>query len=265
MKAARLLSLLAMTLLVCGQASAPRTFDKALILAVDVSGSVDAARYRVQMEGIARALEDPAVIRSMLSGENRTMAIAMLAWSDKTEVAVPWQVVTGPQDARRVAGMIRALPRISGEFTCMARMLREAREGLVREVPGEANALVIDVSGDGPDNCAGVRATEEARDKLVAQGITINGLPIRTENEMIGTGAYRAPGFGWEELKREPHAQGVTIEGWYEQHVMGGPNAFIVVADGYQDFERAFRRKFLSEIAHHPNGKASPRVTAGRR
>ncbi len=231
------------------RADPPRKLDSALILAVDVSSSVNAARYRIQMEGIAGALEDEGVIRAMLSGDHKAMAIALLAWSDTVEVAVPWQIMASKADALRLAGMIRALPRIRGEFTCLARMMMKAREGLLPAVPGEASVVVLDVSGDGPDNCSGVTRTEDERDKLVAAGVTINGLPIRTGNDYIGTGAYRAPGFGWDELRREPHKEGVTIEGWFERHVLGGPGAFMVVADGYQDFERAFRRKFLTEIA----------------
>lgn len=232
-----------------GPAIAEQELDIALILAVDVSGSVDDTRYRVQFEGIARALEDDSVIQSLIGGQHHAMAISMLAWSDKTAEVMPWQIVASSADARRVAGLIRALPHVSGEFTCLAGMLREAREGLARSVPGAATSVIIDVSGDGPDNCSGVHATEEERDKTIAAGVTINGLPIRTENEVVGAGAYRAPGFAIEELRNEPHASGVAIEEWYKQHVIGGPGAFMIVANGYRDFERAFRRKFLFEIA----------------
>jgi len=231
-------------------------FDTALILAVDVSGSMDDARTRVQFEGIARSLEDPSIIRSLLGGPHHRAAVSMLAWSDTAHEVMSWQVIASAGDARRIAGLIRAMPRVSGEFTCLAAMLRTAREGLVRSVPGQASATVIDVSGDGPDNCAGARGTEDERDKTVASGVTINGLPIRTENEFIGTGAYRAPGFDMEELRNEPHMAGTTIEDWYKQHVIGGPGAFHVVANGYGDFERAFRRKFLLEVAF---GRERPR------
>jgi len=236
---------------VCAAATPARAedFDTALILAVDVSGSMDDARYRVQFEGIARSLEDPSVVQALLGGPHHRAAVSMLAWSDNAHEVMSWQVVANAEDARRIAGLIRAMPRVSGEFTCLAAMLRAAREGLVQNVPGQASATVIDVSGDGPDNCAGARATEDERDKTVASGVTINGLPIRTENEFIGTGAYRAPGFSMEELRDEPHMAGTTIEDWYKQHVIGGPNAFHVIANGYADFERAFRRKFLLEVA----------------
>lgn len=240
---------LACTLVFAAPARAEQDFDTALILAVDVSGSMDDARYRVQFEGIARSLEDPSIVHALLGGPHRRAAISMLAWSDSAHEAMSWQVIANAEDARRVAGLIRAMPRVSGEFTCLGAMLREAREGLVRTVPGVAAATIIDVSGDGPDNCAGARATEEERDKTIAKGVTINGLPIRTDNEFIGTGAYRAPGFSMEELRNEPHMAGATIEDWYKQHVIGGPNAFHVVANGYADFERAFRRKFLLEVA----------------
>jgi hypothetical protein len=93
--------------------------------------------------------------------------------------------------------------------------------------------------------------------------VTINGLPIRTGNDFIGTGAYRAPGFSIEELRNEPHMAGTTIEDWYKRHVIGGPNAFHVVANGYADFERAFRRKFLLEIAWGRAGRRRLSMKAG--
>jgi len=253
-----MIAALALAVVVAAPARA-ETFDTALILAVDVSGSMDDARIRVQFEGISRALEDPSVVQSLLGGPHHRAAISMLAWSDAAHEVMSWQAIANIADARRVAGLIRAMPRFSGEFTCVAAMLRTAREGLVRSVPGEASATVIDVSGDGPDNCSGASATEEERDKTVAAGVTINGLPIRTENEFIGAGAYRAPGFSIEDLRNEPHMSGTTIEDWYRLHVVGGPGAFHVVANGYADFERAFRRKFLLEVA---SGRAGPRRLA---
>ncbi|MBB4199293.1 hypothetical protein GGD83_003107 [Rhodoblastus sphagnicola] len=253
-----------------GAARAQQQLDIALILAVDVSGSMDDARYRVQFEGIARALDDESVIQSLIGGQRHAMAIAMLAWSDKAEEVMPWRIIASSADAHRIASLIRSMPRVSGEFTCLAGMLRQAREGLVRSVPGQASRVIIDVSGDGPDNCSGAHAAEDERDKTIAEGVTINGLPIRTENEVVGTGAYRAPGFGIEELRNEPHASGVTIEDWYKQHVIGGPSAFNIVANGYHDFERAFRRKFLIEIASGVQGQgqlsmsnANPSARAG--
>ncbi len=226
-----------------------RAYDVALVLAVDVSGSVDEMRYRVQMEGIARALEDEDVVKSILGGEHGSILVAMLAWADTSTEVMPWQVIASRADALRVAQSIRELPHVSGEFTCMARMMRDAREGLFRSLPGTPAKLVLDVSGDGPDNCSGAARTEEERDKLVDARVTINGLPIRNGNDFVGTGAYRAPGFGWEELKLEPHMAGITIEEWYRLHVIGGPAAFLVAANGYDDFGNAFRRKFVTEVS----------------
>lgn len=242
---------------VAGQ-SAPREYDTALALAVDVSGSVDEQRYRIQMEGIARALEDDDVVKSILGGDHAAILIALLVWSDTSKLVLPWQPIASKADALRVANAIRALPHASGEFTCMARMFVAAREDTFQGIPGRPKKLVLDVSGDGPDNCSGAQRTEEERDKLIASGVTINGLPIRNENDYIGTGAYRAPGFGWDELKREPHMQGTTIGEWYRAHVVGGPASFLVLANGYDDFGRAFRKKFVTEVS------AAPRSGGGR-
>lgn len=226
--------------------------DVALVLAVDVSSSVDATRFRLQMEGIAEALEDESVQHSILrSGEGR-VHLALVPWADRAEVAVSWRTLATPAEARALADDIRALPRRSGTYTCLARMLRQVRERVLADLPDGVERIVIDVSGDGIDNCEPTGTTETERDATVAMGATINGLPILVpgENDLVGTGAYRAPGYDWSKYRSEPHGEtGTTLPDWFRRHVVGGEGAFVLPAAGYGDFGRAFRRKFVTEVS----------------
>jgi uncharacterized protein DUF1194 len=225
--------------------------DTALVLAVDVSESVDDNRYRLQMEGIARALEDPGVIDAITGGYKGAILLTLVTWADAAETALPWQLIRSAEEARRVAALVRTLPHRRGEYTCMARMIATVSARILDSAPASAARRVLDVSGDGIDNCAEPEATEHARDELVGKGVTINGLPIivKGENDIVGAGAYRAPGFGLRELPKGPDTDKTTLDAWYGSHVIGGPSAFLQVALGYEDFGRAFRQKFVVEIS----------------
>jgi hypothetical protein len=223
--------------------------DTALVLAVDVSDSVDAERYRLQMEGIARALEDPAVAGAITSGPRGGIIVSLLAWSDDADLVMPWQTIRSAEQARAVAGLIRNLPQRGGEYTCVAKMLNTVRAEVLTEAPARAGRIVVDVSGDGIDNCAVRQASDEARNALVGEGATINGLPIivEGENDVVGVGTFRRPGFAFEDLGLDRDA--TTLDAWYRDHIIGGGGAFLHVADGYEDFGRAFRLKFITEVS----------------
>ena len=224
--------------------------DTALVIAVDVSQSVDEARYRMQMDGIAAAFEDKEVIAAITSGANGQILITLVTWSDTAATAIPWTRIANAGDSLAVAAAIRALPPSTGEFTCMARMLRTLQVGALRQIPMPANRTVVDVSGDGIDNCDDTPATGIERDLIVAAGGTINGLPIiiKGENdEIVGSGAYRKPGYDINNLS--PSKDSTTLDAWYKKHVIGGRGAFIMPAKGYEDFGRAFRQKFVTEVS----------------
>lgn len=233
------------------RAESPIEVDTALILAVDISDSVDSDRYRLQMEGIAQSLEDPAVIAAITSGAKGRILLALVTWADRSELAMSWQLIGSAEDARRVAATVRTLPQRTGEFTCVSRMLEWVRERVVLDIPARAQRVVLDVSGDGIDNCRELRDTEGARDGLVSLGVQINGLPIivKGENDVVGAGAYRAPGFGLGGLVFGPGTHQTTLDSWYLEHVVGGPAGFLVRADGFEDFGRAFKQKFVSEVS----------------
>lgn len=225
--------------------------DTALVVAVDVSQSVDEERYRLQMEGIAQALEDPGVISAIVNGPQGGILFTMVAWSDATSQLLGWRRISSKDEAVATANEVRTLPNAGGEFTCMARMLRSVALRIVPSIPLKAHRVVIDVSGDGIDNCSDRDALHEERDRVLALPATINGLPIIVpgENDVVGSGAYRAPGFGLRELSRQPDKETTTLDQWYRDHVIGGPGTFLMVAQGYNDFGRALRQKFVTEIS----------------
>ena len=199
--------------------------DTALVIAVDVSNSVDEHRYRLQMNGIAKALEDPGVIGTILNGAQGAILVSVVAWSDRPQVALDWMRISSKEEAFAVAARVRALPRISGEFTCLANMLRYLNDKVLPTVPARSLRKVVDVSGDGKDNCNSRVATPEIRDELVGYGTVINGLPILEGSEAL------------------------TLENWYRDNVQGGPGSFILAAESFADFGRAIRQKFIVEIS----------------
>jgi hypothetical protein len=199
--------------------------DTALVLAVDVSGSVTSERYRLQMEGIAEAFEDEAVQRAILLGPRRSMLITLVEWSDRPRASIPWMVVAGHDDARHFAQLVRGLSRSAAEFTCLSRMLSFVGDKVLPQVPLPASRTIVDVSGDGRENCNPAVPVDTVRDELAAREVTINGLPI-----LEG-------------------AEAETLGPWYAEHVIGGRGAFAMPAAGFADFARAIRQKFIIEIS----------------
>lgn len=199
--------------------------DTALVIAVDVSNSVDENRYRLQMEGIASALEDPGVVRTILNGPRSSILVSLVTWADRAEVAMPWMRIGSEDDARNVAQTVRNLPHMTGEFTCLGTMLRFVNDKILPQIPVHALRTVVDVSGDGADNCNAQEPVAAVRDEIASYGTTINGLPILEGQEVA------------------------TIEDWYRDNVKAGPGSFILPAVGFSDFGRAIRQKFIVEIS----------------
>ena len=228
--------------------------DTALVVAVDASESVDDERFRLQMEGIAQALEDPEVLDVILGGSQGGILFALVVWSDRSVIPIPWTRIGSKADALSIAAKVRKLPRTGGGFTCLARMLRNLSETLIPEARNDWSKyarIVVDVSGDGPDNCSNRPSIEGVRNQLVQADVTINGLPIITDpEELVGVTAYMAPGNSME--VRSPSRyfpEAVTLDEWYRRYVIGGGAAFMIPAYGYKDFGRAMRRKFVMEIS----------------
>ena len=219
--------------------------DTALIVAIDVSNSVDEKRYKLQMEGIAQALEDPGVIQAIVGGAKGGILFSLVTWSDQPTVNLPWTHIASEADAKLAAKKVRSLPRQAGEFTCMSRMMRVVSDKMVPQIPSKAAKVVLDVSGDGKDNCNSQEPIEQVRDELVKYGVTVNGLPI-LENagpEMVTPGAPSTQSYLPGKQQVDP------LEQWYTDNVKGGPGSFVLPANGYADFGRAIRQKFVLEVS----------------
>lgn len=206
-----------------GASAASDRADVALVLAIDVSGSVDDNRFRLQREGIASALESEEVAAALLNGINHTIEIAVLEWAEEQRVLVPWTVLRGPEDLEALAVRVRNASRSWVRTMTDPGGGIAGAEHLFQEQPLLGLRQVIDVSGDGRQN-AGEMATADARDAAVSLGITVNGLPIASGGEP-------------------------DIADWYRANVIGGPGAFLVVADSDDAFAAAFRKKLTLDIS----------------
>ena len=205
--------------------------DVALVLAVDVSGSVSDARFRLQREGIAQAIDSDEFAAVVSAGNHRAVEIAVVEWAEEQALIVPWTVLRSRQDLAALAHRLRAAPRSWVHTRTDPSGGIAAAAALFAKAPLSPTRQVIDVSGDGAQN-SGEISTAEARDAALARDITINGLPITSGDD--------------------PH-----VDDWYRAHVVGGPGHFMIVADGFGAFADAFRRKLSIEIAGPP-----PRVLA---
>ncbi len=219
--------------------------DTALVVAVDVSNSVDEERYRLQMEGIAQALEDPEVIQAIIGGAKGGILFSMVTWADRPSITLPWTYISNAAEAKALAKRVRKLPRQSGEFTCMSRMMRFVSDKVAPQIPAKAAKVVLDISGDGRDNCNEEEPVEALRDELVKYGVTVNGLPILEGNgeEAVVPGAAPTLSYLPDEQK------GAPLEEWFRDNVKGGPGSFVLPANGYSDFGRAIRQKFVLEVS----------------
>jgi hypothetical protein len=223
MKSPVLTLLLAVLMLVASlDAARADTVDMALVLAVDVSESVDAGEYVLQHEGIARAFENPQVIDTIKGGSHGAIDVLMLEWSDrdKQAVTVDWTRVRDQASAAAFAAKVRAGKRSSNGLTAIGDALLASAAALER-VPDKAVRRVIDVSGDGMANI-GPRP-DDIRDALNAKGITINGLAI---------------------LASEP-----WLDTYYNNEVIGGDGAFLLQVKDFQSFATAIQQKLLAEIS----------------
>jgi hypothetical protein len=219
--------------------------DTALIVAIDISNSVDENRYKLQMEGIAQALEDPSVIQAIVGGAKGGILFSLVTWSDQPTVSLPWTHIASEADAKAAAKKVRAMPRQGGEFTCMSRMMRVVSDKIVPQIPSKAAKVVLDVSGDGKDNCNSQEPVELVRDELVKYGVTVNGLPI-LENagpEIVTPGSPSTQSYLPGKQQVDP------LEQWFTDSVKGGPGSFVLPANGYGDFGRAIRQKFVLEVS----------------
>jgi hypothetical protein len=215
--------------------------DLLLVLAADVSSSVDAEKFRLQREGYAVAISDPGVVGAMTAGSRRRIAVCFIEWADDYEqrVIVSWTLIGSADDAHGFAGHVRTAPRSHSGRTSIGAGIDYALAQL-ESAPFRAPRRVIDVSGDGTSNAE--RSVTRARDEAVARGVTINGLAILSERPISTNPRHTHPPGG--------------LAAYYHANVIGGPGAFVVAATGYADFGRSLIGKLIKEVAGMGGGGA---------
>ena len=206
------------------------TVDVELVLAVDVSYSMDMDELALQREGYAQAIVSKEFLQALKSGPNGRIAITYFEWAASTDqkIIIPWRVIDGPETADAVANEIVKTPIRRASRTSISGAINFALP-LFEESPHRGLRRVIDISGDGPNN-NGMPVTL-ARDAALEKGIVINGLPI---------------------MVKEPSYSTMDIDNldyYYEDCVIGGPGAFVVTIKERDKFKEAIRTKLLLEIA----------------
>jgi hypothetical protein len=232
---ARLVALLSLVLAVIAPAArAAEPVDMLLVLAVDVSRSVTEPKFRLQREGTAAALTDPAVVKAITSGPNRRIAVCLIEWATvgMQTVVVDWTVIDGAAAAHGFGDKLVEAPRSFAGSTAIGGAIDYSVRQLER-APYTSERRVIDISSDGNNNSG--RSVNDARDEAVAKGIVINALVILTPpNESFRPEHTNPPG---------------GLEKYYQDNVVGGPGAFTVVAESHESFGRALTKKLIQEIA----------------
>ena len=207
--------------------------DLLLVLAVDVSRSIDDDEARLQREGYRSAMTDPRVVEAIRSGMMGAIAVAYVEWagSDYQRLVIPWTRIGSQGDAEAWAGVLAQAPRVALSWTSISGGLDFSMRTL-SETPFEGTRRVIDVSGDGVNNSG--MPVEAVRDRVVGEGVTINGLPIMNDR----------PTFG----RPSP----IPLDQYYRDSVIGGDGAFLIAAEDFESFGNAVRRKLVREIAGLP-------------
>ena len=214
-----------------GAVAATQAVDLELVIATDVSRSIDPEEALLQREGIADAFRNPAVIRAIRSGFLRRIGVAYIDYSSRAfnKVVVDWTVVHDRESAEAFAARLLAAPLTFGRRTSISDAIEMARE-MIETNALEGTRRAIDVSGDGPNNHG--RLVDLVRDATIARRIAINGLPIVNERGAFNRRFYLP-----------------DLDKYYLGCVIGGPGAFLVVANSFEDFAFAIRRKLILEIA----------------
>lgn len=222
-------ALAASVLLASPNATRAERVDVELVLAVDISMSMDFDELRLQRMGYVAALRDPEIHALIARGATKKIAVAYFEWAGAGTqyMIVPWTLIESPDAARAVSDRIDAAPVRRDRMTSISAALELAGR-LFAESPYQGIRKVVDVSGDGPNNAG--RPVTVARDALLERGIAINGLPIILKQSG-----------SWFDMR--------NLDDYYTDCVIGGPAAFTLPIKSMDEFAPAIRRKLLLEIA----------------
>jgi len=215
-----------------------QSVDVELILAVDVSYSMDMDELAIQREGYAQAIQSKEFLQALKAGPNGRVAVTYFEWAASTDqkIIIPWRLIDGPETADAVAAEIMKTPIRRASRTSISGAIGFAMP-LFDEDPYHGLRRVIDISGDGPNNNGG--PVTLARDAALEKGIVINGLPI---------------------MVKEPSYSTMDIDNldyYYEDCVIGGPGSFVIPIKDREKFKEAIRTKLVLDIARYDG---APRI-----
>jgi hypothetical protein len=219
---------IAAALVSAAPAQGPKTaVDLALVLSVDISGSMDEEEQDIQRQGYVDAFKHSAVVNAIRNGgSSGRIAVAYLEWSEDASVVVDWTIISNAKDAAAFAEKLRAEPLNRGRRTSISLGLSAAKD-LLDAAPVNAFRKVIDISGDGANNSG--EPVEAVRDRLVADGVIINGLPLT--------------------LKPPRPNDPQDMEVYYKDCVKGGRGSFVLGIKSLAEMAGTIRNKLITEIA----------------
>jgi hypothetical protein len=236
-----------------GGGARAETVDLLLVLAVDVSRSIDEDEFNLQRKGYAAAMTDPQVMRAITGGRHHAIAVTFIEWSGAGEqnVVIDWTIVRDEEAAASVAATIMSAPRSFVGRTAIGSAIDFAVQR-IQEAPAQAERRIIDISGDGTSNAG--RPVTDSRDEAVAAGITINGLAIVNTRSTPGYALHTQPPGG--------------LPKYFRDNVIGGVGAFLITVDDFHSFADAITRKLVAEISGTPDSGSGrwaglPRSAAG--
>lgn len=208
--------------------------DLLLVLASDVSRSIDSGKFQLQREGYAAAIANARVLDAIRSGRHGRIGLLFLEWSGvgNQKVVIDWMLIDGPKAARAFGDRLLESPRSFADRTSISGGIDAAVEQFDKP-PFTAPRRTIDVSGDGTNNAG--RSVDSARDAALALGITINGLVILSERPLPWNPEHTNPPGG--------------LAQYYRDNVVGGPGAFVQEAKDFNSFGDAIIKKLIAEIA----------------
>jgi hypothetical protein len=231
---ALLLLILAGTTAVPAVAPAAEQVDLLLVLAADVSRSVDSGKFQLQREGYAAAVSDPHVLDAIRSGRVGRIGLTYIEWSGvgSQRVVIDWTTVSDAESAKGFGDRLLEAPRSFADRTSISGAIEFAMSHLAR-APYESERRTIDISGDGTNNSG--RDVTVVRDEALAQGVTINGLVILSETPLAWNPDHTNPPGG--------------LDNYYRNNVVGGPGAFVLAAQNFSSFGEAIVKKMIAEVA----------------
>ena len=238
--------MLAAGALLSAPAFAADDVDLLLVLAADVSRSIDAAKFQLQREGYAAAISDPRVLDTIKSGHFGRIGLTFVEWSGvgAQHVVIDWTAIGDGAAAKDFGDRMLEAPRSFADRTSISGAIEFGMDAFTH-AHFASTRRVIDISGDGTNNAG--RDVAAARDDAVAQGVTINGLVILSENPMSWNPDHTNPPGG--------------LDNYYRNNVVGGPGAFVMVAKDFNSFGQAMIGKLIAEVAEDRLPK-QPRYSA---